>query len=282
MRDSMIDPRELMDITLRVAGQTAGLLRDYSELEGLEEIVGKQPLGDTTRKIDVIAEEYLIELIRNEGLNSLVVTEERGIIRVGSGDPEYVFIVDPLDGSSNYLSKIPWSAVSVAVAPCVKKNLRFNDIIAGTVAPIQSDLLPVSFAKGYGVFRASSRIRHVKTSVKDIVLGYFDYGRGTRILDKLLRSWENVKIRSLGCASMEIVYVALGYADVFIDVRGWLRNVDVATAIGIAKETGAIVVDTNGNTINAPIINVVKIGELIVSQNKEIIKKILDIVKNVT
>lgn len=275
MKDT--DSRELMELTFKVAGQTAGFLRDLTEIEGLGEVVGVQPLGDTTRRIDIVAEEYLVDLLKNEGINAVIVTEESGIIKIGLGSPEYLFIIDPLDGSSNYLSNIPWSAVSVAVATYGKCN-SLDCVIAGTIAPIHTGM-PISFAKGYGVFKGNSRVNPGMYSVKDMVLGYFDYGKGTKILDELLRSWSNVKVRSLGCASLEITYVALGYADAFIDVRGWLRNVDIVAAIGIAKELNAWVTNTRGECLNIPIDRIVKVGELLVARNKNVLKRILDITR---
>lgn len=277
MKNENVDSRELMELTFRIAGQTAGFLRDLTQTEGLGEVVKVQPLGDITRRIDIIAEEYLIDLLRNEGIDAVVITEESGIIRIGQSLPEYLFIVDPLDGSSNYLSNIPWSAVSVGVAIYGECD-NIDCIIAGTIAPIHVGI-PISFAKGYGVFKGKSRVYSNIHEVKDMILGYFDYGRGTKILDEMLRSWPNVKIRSLGCASLEIAYVALGYVDAFIDVRGWLRNIDIAVAIKIAKELNMWITNTRGECLNIPINRIVKVGELLVAKNEDILRKILDITK---
>ncbi len=275
MRNDVNEHDISVDLLLRIAGQAAGFLRDLLvevETEKLEEVVGIQPLGDKTRRIDVVAEEYIVDLIRNEGFNAIIVTEESGRIEVGS-NPEYVFIVDPLDGSSNYLSHIPWSSVSIAVTSITDRP-SLKDIEAGIVAPIHVGY-PIAFVKGKGVYYGGVKIR-ARREIRDLVLGYFDQGTGVKVLDKLLATWSDVKVRSLGCASLEIAYVVLGLADAFLDVRGWLRNVDVAAALGMAYELG---LPLSVNLSSIPAYEVVKIGRILVAKNTQVFEKILKIAR---
>ncbi len=277
MRNDVNEHDISVDLLLRIAGQTAGFLRDLLvEVEAgkLEEVVGVQPLGDKTRRIDLVAEEYIVDLIRNEGLNAIIVTEESGKIKIGN-NPEYVFIVDPLDGSSNYLSHIPWSSVSIAVTSIIDRP-SLKDIEAGVIAPIHVGY-PIVFVKGKGVYYGGVKVR-TRREIRDLVLGYFDQGVGVKVLDKLLATWSDVKVRSLGCASLEIAYVVLGLADAFLDVRGWLRNVDVAAALGMTHELGLpLSIDLS----SIPAYEVVKIGRILVAKNTQVFEKVLKIARGV-
>ncbi len=274
-----IDVKELRRIVERIGGQTAGLLRDLSG-EKLDEVVARQKLGDTTRRIDIIAEDYVLDMIRNTGIPSLVITEERGIVLIGD-KPELIYVIDPLDGSTNYIIGVPWSAVSIAVA-FFKNNASLSDIVAGAVAPITPGFHVYSFARGEGVFYGGSRITVDERSFvgRNVLLGYFESREGAKVFKVFMEQTENVKVRSLGCASLEIVYTAIGRAELFMDIRGWLRNVDVAAALGIARELNAYIGDSKGFDINSTIMEVVMVGDVIVARTRDMYEKALNAVRS--
>ncbi len=274
-----IDVKELRRIAERIGGQTAGLLRDLSG-EKLDEIVAKQKLGDTTRRIDIIAEDYVLDMIRNTGIPSLVVTEERGTVLIGD-KPELIYVIDPLDGSTNYIIGVPWSAVSIAVA-FFKSNASLSDIVAGAVAPITPGFHVYSFARGEGVFYGGSRITVDERNFvgRNVLLGYFESHEGARVFKVFMEQTENVKVRSLGCASLEIVYTAIGRAELFMDIRGWLRNVDVAAALGLARELNAYIGDSKGLDINSTIMEVVMVGDVIVARTRDMYEEALNAVRS--
>ena len=273
-----INAEELRRIVERISGQTAGLLRDLVG-ERLDEIVARQKLGDTTRRIDIIAEDYVLDMIKNTGFHALVVTEERGAITIGD-KPQLIYVIDPLDGSTNYIIGVPWSAVSIAVAP-YKKDAMLSDIIAGAIAPIIPGFNVFSFARGRGVFYGGSRIAfNEKYFVgRNVLLGYFESREGARVFKTFMNITKDIKVRSLGCASLEIVYTAIGRAELFMDIRGWLRNVDVAAALGLARELGAYVSDSKGSDINSTIMDVVMVGDVIVARTKRMYEKALEAVR---
>ncbi len=269
---------ELRRIVERISGQTAGLLRDLSG-ERLDEIVAKQKLGDTTRRIDLIAEDYVLDMIKNTGIPSLIITEERGVISIGR-EPELIYVIDPLDGSTNYIIGVPWSAVSIAVS-FYKDNARLSDIVAGAVAPIIPRFNVFSFARGKGVYYGGLRIEFNEKDFvgRNVLLGYFESREGARVFKAFMEKTENVKVRSLGCASLEIVYTAIGRAELFMDIRGWLRNVDVAAALGIARELNAYISDSKGASIDSTITDIVMVGDVIVARTKHMYEKAIEAVR---
>ncbi|MEM4933218.1 MAG: inositol monophosphatase family protein, partial [Desulfurococcaceae archaeon] len=103
-------PRVIKDI----ASDIAGLLRDHYGLDQYSVVIGENVMGDLTRKIDIIAEDYAIDAIHKTGLKTWVVSEERGLYKLCE-KPDYIVLLDPLDGSANYVSQIPFAAVSMAI-----------------------------------------------------------------------------------------------------------------------------------------------------------------------
>jgi myo-inositol-1(or 4)-monophosphatase len=233
--------RELEDLrrlAARVAGEAAAYLRDRFGLESLLDVRAVHSYDtDESMVIDYESEENLIELLRAEGFRGLFVGEEHGAVRLG-GDP-YVAIVDPLDGSKNYASMVPWCSVSIAFAPIPQgREPRLIDVLAGAVAPILG--LPVlSFARGLGAFEGGARVTRPPRRPR-IVLTYVEAEEQATVLRHYLALSGPRSVRALGSASLEIAWAGMGRAEAFIDVRGRLRVVDVAAALWFAREAGGV------------------------------------------
>ncbi len=254
---------------VKIAGEAAGLLRDNACSKKYSSVLK----GDTIRA-DVEAESYIIDLLKAEGLKGDLITEEKGRVKIGNGD--HVFILDPLDGSTNYRFCIPWCNVSLAVLK--KINERF-DLIAGVIAPIFYGE-PLGFAKGYGCFEG---MENVSIEKGNLVLVYADKPQDLSILSILIneirKRYENLKVRSLGSAALELAYTAMGKSILFADLRGSLRNVDVAAALGMLRECGGIALDLNGAEIDLYPYNVKKIGTIVASLDKDLVLNFINEIK---
>ena len=158
----LLERRELESLRrmlVRVAGEAAAYLRDRFGLDELLVVVSKHEHDeDEGMRIDVESERNILELLRAEGYRGLFLGEEAGLVRLG--DDPYVVVADPLDGSKNYASLVPWSAVSVAIAPLDSGGgARLRDVVAGAVAPIHHWPV-ISFARGLGVYEGGARVSH--------------------------------------------------------------------------------------------------------------------------
>ncbi len=266
--ENMPTRRSLEDIrrlAIRVAGEAAAYLRDRF---GLEELLETKAIhsydADESMVIDYEGERHVIELLRLEGFRGIFVGEEHGTVKLGS-DP-LVAVVDPLDGSKNYASLIPWSAVSIAIAPLPQgREPVLRDIVAGAIAPIPP--MPIlSFARRQGAFEGGARI-HTTNRRKRLVLAYVESLDQARVVHRYLRLRNSrMSVRALGSASLEIAWVGMGRADVFIDIRGRLRIVDVAASLWFAKEAGAIVVVENPD---ARLTQVERVGSVLASSSQD-------------
>jgi len=264
-------PEEYRRILVRIAGEAAGLLRDLSCSEEYKSRVA----GETIRA-DVEAENYIIDALKSEGLGGRVVTEERGVVSLGGEGP--VFIVDPLDGSTNYSECIPWSSVSIAVVPSGTSRLR--DVEAGVVAPIFWGP-PISFARGSGCYAGGERVEASGAS-SNIVFVYVEHPEAAMGLARITRELGGLKVRSLGSAALELAYTALGRAKLFLDLRSRLRNVDVAAAMGIMLECGGVIVGGRGEPLDSDLETVEKVGTVIASLEEATVKKVLHILGGTT
>ena len=224
----------------RVAGEAAAYLRDRFGLEELLYVVGQHRHDDDEgMRIDIESERNILELLRAEGFRGLFLGEESGLVKLG--DDPWIVVADPLDGSKNYAGLVPWNAVSLALAPVQRgREPRLLDVVAGAVAPVTQ--WPVlSFARGRGAYEGGARVEARPRREPRLVLAYVEKPEQAKVVYEYLRLCNGKKrsVRALGSASLEITWAGLGRAEVFIDVRGRLRVVDVAAAVWIAREAGA-------------------------------------------
>ncbi|GAB6147867.1 inositol monophosphatase family protein [Stetteria hydrogenophila] len=253
----------LRRLLTRVAGEAAGLLRDNACSEEYSATVR----GETIRA-DLEAEAYIIDALKAEGFRGLVVSEETG--RVELGGDEYVAIVDPLDGSSNYSACIPWASVSIALARR-GHGLR-EGLLAGVVYPVFYGQ-PVSFARGLGCFLGGRRVEPPRAP-SNVMYTYMESSDFVGAVLKAFEALGRPKIRSLGSAALELSYTALGRGLVFIDLRGKLRNVDIAAAYGIVVECGGDVFKPGCGALDAGTESVERVESLIASGNREVACKV--------
>jgi len=189
--------------------------------------------GDVTRRFDEVAERIILNTLKEYLGDVKVVSEEVGVIGSGS----WLAIVDPVDGSANFEAGIPIASVSIGLARA-SENARVRDIVAGIVAEVFRDAI-YYFDKDGGFKAIGVRARR-RSPPADVVLGYFESLESyTPFLELSKLLGRRLKLRSLGSAALDIVYVALGSALGFLDARAKLRNVDVAAALSIASSLGA-------------------------------------------
>ena len=255
---------DLRRLAIRVAGEAAAYVRDRYGISEFTEVVGFHS-GDEGMKIDYESEGVILDLLRKEGFRGLFVGEERGLIKIGS-DP-FVAVVDPLDGSRNYASLVPWSNVSVAFGYVRDGKATLFDIVAGAVAPVFS--WPISsFARGLGAYEGGKRLYAREAGSTRLVMAYVENIDQAKVVHKYLELVAGKRsVRALGSAALEAVWAGFGRAEVFLDIRGRLRVVDIAAGIGIALEAGAWVLVEKSN---ASLLSVEKVGSVIVASSKQV------------
>ena len=256
---------ELHRLLIEVAVDTAKWLKSVHEDVSLHEIVGFSGLRDVTRKMDITAENMIVNRLTNGNVKALVVCEESGVIRT-SKEPEFIVLVDPLDGSNNYISGIPYFSVSIAYAK-YSHNAKLEDLIGGIVVDV--DRLKVYHAtRGKGAFIDDKVMEKYKPPGVPMILGYLN-SEAYLVFKKLEEEWGLLKLRSLGSASLDLVHVARGGAEVFADLRAKLRVVDIAGGYVILREMGGKAFTGTGEKLNPPITRVERIPSIVAYTDEE-------------
>lgn len=272
-----MEEKSLRKILAKIAGEIAGYLRDIIEEKDLAEVVGEGAGGDKTRKVDKLAEDMIVELVRSENLPARIVTEERGIIDIVD-KPRYLLIVDPLDGSINYLAKIPYAAVSVAITYIDKPYSNY--VIAGAVANIfLNEIYSFDETHAY-IDNVLVNQNELGDPVGKVIVVYTRNPEILYILKDFSRKYIGVdRIRVLGSASLEIVYTGLNRILMFINDMGSLRNIDIIAGLKFVEKLGKKVVDIHGKPLSFRLDKITKIDSIVVG-NSFLIDKFIELVKD--
>jgi len=208
------------------------LIRDFGEIEKLQ--VSKKGPSDFVTNSDLKAEKIIIGELKKAKPNYSIISEENGI--ENNKDKNNTWIIDPIDGTINFLHGIPHFAISIA--------LKFKDeIISGLIFdPIKNEMF---FAeKNGGAYFNNHRIRVSKKNELNDCL----FVTGGKINNEL-----DIPYRKSGCAALDLAYVAAGRFDGFFqhDLNLW----DIAAGIVLVKEAGGIINEINlSNNKNIKII----------------------------
>lgn len=211
------------------------LLRDFGEVEQLQ--VSLKGPGNFVSTADKQAERTLYEELSYARPDYGFLMEESGAVE--GKDPEYRWIIDPLDGTRNFLHGIPHFAISIALEKSGKS-------IAGvTYDPIRDEMF--SAEKGYGAFLNDRRLRvSSRRSLEEALLVTGLPARNPHSFDRAVESLKNLRshiqgIRYFGVTSLDLAYVAAGRFDAFW--RGDSKIWDVAAGIVLIREAGGYVTE---------------------------------------
>ncbi|MEM0900479.1 MAG: inositol monophosphatase family protein [Pseudomonadota bacterium] len=220
----------------RKAGR--GLARDFGEVQNLQVSV-KGP-GDFVSQADTRAEKTIREELQRARPDYGFLMEESG--EVTGKDHQHRWIVDPLDGTTNFLHGIPSFAVSIALETQGK-------LVAGVIYNPATDEL-FTAERGRGAFSNDRRMRvSGRRELTDCVVGTAvpHLGRGDHgnYLIELRNVMNNcIGIRQSGSVAMGLAYVAAGRFDAFWEDN--LQPWDIAAGILLVREAGGFVTDKNG------------------------------------
>lgn len=222
----------------KIVGEVAGFIRDQTGQVAVKEIEVKS-LNSLVSYVDKTAEERLVSRLSELLPNSTFLTEEETI---APQEGEYQWIIDPLDGTTNFLHQLPFFAVSVA--------LRQNEtIVLGIVYEVNRQEC-FSAWKGGGAFLNGKKIGVSKTTLlADSLIStgfpYWDYDRMAPYLVVFQHFMKNTRgIRRFGAAAADLAYVACGRFDMFFEYS--LNAWDVAAGILLVEEAGGKVSDFRG------------------------------------
>ena len=252
-------------ITKACIKASRSLIRDFGEIENLQ-VSSKGP-GDFVTSADKRTEKILIEELQKAHPEYGIITEETGIIN--KSNVKNRWIIDPIDGTFNFMNGIPQFAISVGYE-------EENEIKCGVIFnPIMNEMFYAE--KGNGAYLNNSRIRvSKKNKIKDALVVTGGPKGISKIKDKIFSEYINVSnnvsnVRKFGSAALDVAYVACGRFDGY-----WQRELnywDIAAGIIILKEAGGFL-DFFEEDKNFPLKkNILATNSLIHEKVSELIKK---------
>jgi len=224
----MISISANLNIMIKAAEKASkSVIRDFGEVEKLQ--VSKKGPYDFVTKTDKHVEKILIEELSKTKKNYSFITEETGNIK--NKDKENIWIIDPIDGTTNFLHGIPHFAI------CIAHQSR-GEILSGLIFdPIKDEMF---FAeKNKGALLNNQRLRVSKKNSLDDCL-FSSNHEGVKFSD--------LNMRYSGCASLDLAYVAAGRLDGFFHNK--INLWDVAAGEILVKEAGGIVNDIHKFDVN--------------------------------
>lgn len=251
-----------------------GHVRTYmlSERFKRDQVYG-QYAGHTTMVFDREAEDIIIKGLTESGLGFEVITEERPAFST-QPSPRHRIVIDPLDGSTNIMRGITTAGVSLAVlpidAPISPEQVQWalvGELFSGTIYQAE---------RGSGALCNGERCQvSTTTRFQDCLAGVNFDGRDLETLRKLIAVPPPLnKVRRTGSSALDIVYVASGAYDAYIDVGNVITAESFLASLSIVLEAGGIVSDQYGKSLR-PITNLTEGFSLVAAGTRELHDAIL-------
>lgn len=227
-----------MSVMIRAAEKASrGLLRDFNEVEQLQ--VSRKGPGDFVTAADKRSEKVIFEELQKAKPDYSFIMEESGQIK--GSDPDNVWIIDPLDGTHNFMHGVPHWSISIALE-------QKGAVVAGLVYDCAKDEL-FTAEKGGGAWLRNRRLRVSGRNVlESCMVNYGQPNGDTARRDTFYREVRAVSdvvpmVRRFASAALDLAYVAAGRIDGYFEryVHPW----DVAAGILIVKEAGGFVTSIN-------------------------------------
>lgn len=219
----------ILNVMIATAEKTGrALIRDFGEVEQLQ--VSKKGPNDFVSSSDKKAEKIIREELQKVRPDFSFIMEESG--KIAGADKDNIWIVDPLDGTLNFLHGIPHWSISIALQ-------TKGEIVAGVIHdPIKNETFIAE--KGKGAFSSKKRLR--VSGRKDFTEALLAIS-GQKLREAIITS-EHTKNRNFGCASLNMAYVASGRFDGYCEAV--LSPWDKAAGCLLVKEAGGYVSEITG------------------------------------
>jgi myo-inositol-1(or 4)-monophosphatase len=236
------NPMHPMLNTAVTAARRAGALINRASFDiGKLTITSKRP-RDFVSEVDRAAEEEIIRILRKAYPDHAILAEESGAHAAPKGESEYQWIIDPLDGTTNFLHGLPQYCVSIGL---LHRGIPSQAVVFD---PTRNELFTAS--RGRGAFLNDTRIRCSKTiKLGDALIGTGFPFRELKHLKVYIAMFEEMTrqcagVRRPGSAALDLCYVGCGRYDGFWEIG--LSPWDMAAGALIVRESGALIGDLDG------------------------------------
>ena len=230
----------MLNIAVKAA-RRAGAIINRAALDRTKLEIRAKNKNDFVTQVDRAAENAIIDIIRQAFPDHAILGEETGVSdgkgKAAGAKAEYRWIIDPLDGTTNFIHGFPQYCVSIAL---YHRGVAAHGVIYD---PLKNELFTAS--KGSGAFLDDRRIRVSKcVNLKDALVGTGIPFKEVGSVDRYLRQLKEIMlnssgVRRAGAAALDLAYVACGRLDGFWEMG--LSRWDMAAGSLLVKEAGGLV-----------------------------------------
>lgn len=246
----------MLNIAIRAARKAGNIIvKGYERRDDIQTVA--KSTNDFVTNIDKASEVAIIDVIRKAYPDHTIITEESGALEGKDSDVQWV--IDPLDGTTNFVKGLPHFAVSIAV------RVKGRTEVGVVYDPIRNELFTASRGQGAKINELRLRAENTQRDLKGTVLATgFPFKKTTAmptqfaIMNTLVSEGGVADFRRTGSAALDMCYVAANRVDGYFEmaIKAW----DIAAGDLIAREAGCLVTDfdgghsylTSGNVVTAP------------------------------
>jgi myo-inositol-1(or 4)-monophosphatase len=265
-----MDLKEICEKIELIAAETAAFIRKESEGFNID-LKKTKGLHDFVSYVDLGAEKMLVDRLSELLPESGFKVEEGTSQKKGS---KYCWIVDPLDGTTNFLHKLHPFSVSIALS-------EYDEVIAGVVIEAGGNESFKAWKNGGSWLNGKRIYVSEASSLTDSLIAtgfpYSDFSNLSQYLVCMEYLMKNTHgVRRMGSAAVDLAYVACGRYEAFFEYG--LKPWDIAAGTILIREAGGIVCDFSGNEKDISGLNIIASNSLVYSEFQEIVSKFM--VKN--
>lgn len=229
-----------LNIAIRGATEAGKIiLRNLNKLDSIN--IQSKGRNDFVSEVDFMAEQTIINILQSSYPDHDILGEESGNV-AGTKKSDFQWIIDPLDGTTNYLHGFPMYAVSIALQ---KRGV----LQAGVVFdPLKEELFTAAIGEGAFLNQRRLRMSGCSKMSKALIGTGFPF-KNLPALDRYIEMFrrifpETAGVRRAGSAALDLAYLAAGRLDGFweMDLKPW----DIAAGVLLIKEAGGVISDFNG------------------------------------
>jgi len=270
----------LLEFTIKIAEKAGKLILEKRE-QNLQ--ISEKTKNDFVTNLDKESEELLIKEILTKYPNHAIIAEESSFESKGDSEKlanaEYIWIIDPIDGTKNFIRGIPAYCVSIGVFKKekleVSKNFDYlsGELVVGVVhAPALHETFSAEKEKGAYLNNKKIKVSNIKKLTDTIFATGFPAEHKEHNMTYFAKVIEKTgAMRRLGSAALDLCYIAAGRIDGFWEFG--LKPWDIAAGSLIIEEAGGKITDTNGNPIDL-------FGADILASNSKIHKETVKLFRN--
>ena len=284
------------DLSYEIIREVSRAIRPYVGKPESGEKIKMGADGTPTSLIDIIAEDKLVNILKNAPVLSYLISEEIGELKLGRGTkrsinltqelkrtdltedetPKFIILIDPVDGTNNAIKEIPAYGISVAIANVEQGRLStLDDVELGFISNMANGNF-FEAEKGKGCWLNNEKVQPSdNVKISKMTLGGFTKS-GTSQASKLVDNARRMRV--LGSVVLELSYVASGRYDAFLDLRG-SRIIDIAASKLIVEEAGCIITNKYGQKLDHKL-NIYEKAVVVAANNKILHKQLIDILND--